>query len=124
MPQSIPKDKLIEQAVKVIKEEEIVFISEVWPYLDISKQTFYNKDLDKVDEIKEAVQLNKLKMKKSMKKKWHKSDNATMQIALMRLVGTSEERQKLSQQHVDHTSAGDKLEQTVIYMPQPNEDNS
>ena len=65
-------------------------------YKECSRPTAYNHNLDKLDSIKEAILLNKRKGVTSMLSKWVKSENPTLQIAAMRMICDSGERQKLS----------------------------
>ena len=44
-----------------------------------------------------------------MRSKWYKSDNATLQMGLMKLISSDEERQRLSQTHIDHTTKGKEI---------------
>jgi hypothetical protein len=67
--------------------------------LPCCRATFYNLGLDKLDTIKDALEQNKIETKNSMRAKWYKSDNATLQIALMKLISSDEERRKMSQNY-------------------------
>lgn len=111
------KADLESMALDAIKKHNLFTITDIVAYLPISRQTFYDRGLDKLDSLKEAVDANKLKTKQSMKQKWFKSDNATLQVALMKLIGDDEDRQRLTQQHIDHTSKGEALPQPQVYMP-------
>ena len=62
----------------------------------ISKTTFYNRKLDEVNDIKEALRLNRSKAKQKLKKDWYNSQNPTLQIALYKLLGTQEECHRLN----------------------------
>lgn len=110
--QHFDKDKLEKEALRAIKKHNLFFIVDVASFLPCSRATFYNQGLDKLDSIKEALEQNKIKTKNSMRSKWYQSDNATLQLALMKLISTDEERQKLSQSYVDLSSKGEKLEIT------------
>lgn len=71
--------------------------------MDTSRATFYNHGLDKLDTIKDALEQNRINVKKGLRKKWYESDNATTQIALYRLTSTDEELSKLNSQKVEHS---------------------
>jgi len=90
------REELIEQTIKAIKENNLTTIEEAVSYLPCSRQTFYNQELDKLDIIREAIDKEKMSMKQKMKRKWLESDAAALQIALMRLICTDDERQKLA----------------------------
>jgi len=90
------REDLIEKAVKAIKENNLTTIEEAVSYLPCSRATFYNAELEKLDIIREAIDNEKMAMKQKMKRKWLESDASALQIALMRLICTDEERQKLA----------------------------
>jgi hypothetical protein len=94
------KDEILQQALSAIETEECVTIEEVLLFLPISKQTFYNLQLDEVDELKEALNGMKVKLKKKMRRNWRNSDNATLQIAEFKLIASDDERDKLNTQKV------------------------
>lgn len=90
------KKDLEKQALHIIKKEDLVFLNEVISYLPCSKATFYNKKLDELDSIREALEKNKTNQKKEVRNKWRKSDNPTAQIAYYRLLSDDEENDKLN----------------------------
>jgi hypothetical protein len=90
------KEEILEKALKAIEDEECTTIDEVCLYLPISRATFYNYGLDKVDDIKEALEKVKVRLKKGMKRNWHKSDNPTLQIAAFKLMASESEQDALS----------------------------
>ena len=87
-------------------------IEDVVAFLPCSTATFYNHELDKLDTIKEALQKVRTNVKVSMRSKWYKSENATLQISLMKLIANQEERKRLSQTYTDVTSKGESLNYT------------
>lgn len=95
--------KLEEKAVKIINDKKCFFIQDVIPYLPCSCSTFYDKELEKSEAIKDALELNRTAVKISLRSKWYKSQNATLQIALMRLVCSDTERRKLAMNYNEHT---------------------
>jgi len=102
------KEGLIQQAIQVIEDEDLITIEEAVSLLPISSKTFYNKELHKVQAIKEAIDQNKVDVKTKLRKKWLKADSAALQIALYKLCASNEEKEALGQK-VDHTSKGEKL---------------
>lgn len=113
----LSKKDLESQALDAIKKHNLFTVMDIVAYLPISRQTFYSKGLDNLDTLKAAVEENKLKTKQTMKQKWFKSQNATLQVALMKLIGSDEDRQHLTQQHVDHTTKGNEIPAPQVYMP-------
>lgn len=95
--------ELEEQAIEAINKFALCFIEEVVSFLPCDKSTFYNHKLHELDSIKELIEENKVKMKVVLRKQWFKSDNITAQLALYKLVGTSEERKNLSLTHTEHS---------------------
>ena len=90
------KKEYIDLALKVITENTLFFIEDVCSFMAISKTTFYNRKLDEVNDIKEALRLNRSKAKQKLKKDWYNSQNPTLQIALYKLLGTQEECHRLN----------------------------
>ena len=90
------KEDLIDKCVKAIKENNLTTIEEAVCYLPCSNSTFYNLEMEKVEAIREAINGEKMAMKQKMKRKWLESDASALQIALMRLICTDDERQKLA----------------------------
>lgn len=106
------RKKIFEQAKDVIEKHKLFFIEDIVAYLPISKPTFYDYfkvGSNELNTIKELLGKNKVEVKVSMRSKWYKSDNATLQIALMKLISTNDERQRMSQNHTDITTGGDKI---------------
>jgi hypothetical protein len=95
------KSELIKQALEIITEEQCVTLEEVWLLMAIGKQTAYNHGLDQCDEIKAAVQEQKVKRKRKMRRNWVNSDNATLQIAEFKLCSNDDELDRLNTQRVN-----------------------
>ena len=90
------KKKLIEQCLKAIEKHKIINITELSFYIPVSRATFYNKKLEKVDSIKEAIDNNKVLIKSSLRKKMYDSNSSTDRIALYKLLGTQDEKDALN----------------------------
>ena len=94
----------------IIESNDVFTFKDIFVYYKAcSRATAYNHGLDKLDSIKDALYQNKRKGVTSMLAKWIKSDNATLQIAAMRLLCETEEHRKLNQQYQDITTGGDKI---------------
>lgn len=106
--------RLEQQALTAIKEHNLFFFSDLAGYLPCSRQTLYDHGLDKSDSIKDALEKNILKTKNSMRSKWYKSENATLQVALMKLIADEDERRKLSQTYTDLTTDGKALPTPIL----------
>lgn len=99
--------------LKVIKEKKIMRFDHIFGHFaGCSRATAYNHGLDKLDSIKEALELNRAKGVDYLLQKWIAGDNATLQIAAMRLICTSEEHRLLNQSYVDMTTKGKEITDT------------
>ena len=112
------KNKIFKQAKEVIQKNKLFFIEDIVAFLPITKQTFYvffPLGSDELDELKELLDANRVEIKVSMRSKWYKSENATLQLALMKLIGTDEEAHRLngSSQKIDATTNGKDIN-TII----------
>lgn len=103
---------IFEKAKVIIVKNRLFFIEDIVSLLPISKPTFYSYfpiDSNEFYELKELLDENRVTTKISMRKKWHDSDNATLQITLMKLICTPEERKAMSMTHTDVTTDGEKI---------------
>lgn len=90
--------ELEKKAIDAIKKNNLVFVNEIMPFLPCSSATFYAQELEKSESIKEALEKNRLDIKKGLRRKWYEGDNATTQIALYKLIGTDEENDRITSQ--------------------------
>jgi hypothetical protein len=93
-------DELVEKSLKAIEQYGIHFLEDVIVHLPCSRATFYNHGLDKLDLIKDAIEVNKIKLKTNLRKKWYESDNPTTQIALYKLIANQGELRALTNQTI------------------------
>lgn len=94
------KDEIIALALEKIESEQCVTIEEVVLELPICKKTFYNWSLHELPEIKSAIEAEKVKVKKMLRRKWRNSDNPALQIAEYKLISTDDELNKLNTHRV------------------------
>ena len=89
--------------LKIIKENNIVFIEHIWNYyFRLRKSQFYNLELEKSEAIRDAIDKNRAKEVNKMLNNWlENKKNSTLQIAAMRLICTPEQRQMLNQQYIE-----------------------
>ncbi len=91
-------DELYKQAMIAIIEHGLIFKADIWAHIGISHSTFYehfSEFSEHLKEIEQALLKNKIDLKVGLRKKWRDSENATLQLALYKLVCTNEERQAL-----------------------------
>ena len=104
---SYDTNELEQEALDAIDKYKLFFIEDVVAYVSCSRATFYNHGLDKLDTIKDALSKNKINIKVSMRNKWYKSESATLQVALMKMIATDDEAHRLngSRQEIRHQGA-------------------
>ena len=95
--------------LKIIKEKKLMRFDHIFAHFTgCSRATAYNHNLDKLDSIKEALELNRAKAEDYLLQKWIAGDNATLNIAAMRIVGSPEVRRCLNQQYIEMKQIQDK----------------
>jgi hypothetical protein len=93
--------ELERQILEVIEKEELTFFSEISLFIPASERTLYNKEMQEMQSIKEALEANKIRHKSKMRKKWRDSENATLQISAYKLLADDEELKKLTMNKVE-----------------------
>lgn len=88
-------EELEKKSLEVIQKHKLYFIEDVVSFLPCTKPTFYEHKLNESNAIKEALEKNRVKVKTSLRSKWYKSDNPTLQMGLYKLIGTPEEAERL-----------------------------
>ena len=88
--------ELEKQILKVVEENNLMFFDDIQAYVEPNNKTLYNHKLPKLQTIKSALAINRIKTKIGLKKKWRESDNPTLQIALYKLIGTQDEYMALA----------------------------
>ena len=94
------KEAILKKAIKVAKEKKLHFIEEVCVYLPISTVTYWQWGFNKLNELKEILDDNKIEKKAFLRNKWAESSNATLNIALYKLLATPEERKILADRQI------------------------
>lgn len=95
---------LLKESIRLINEKKLFFIEDVVSFLPCTKATFYQHfkiDSDELNQIKAELEKNRVAIKSSMRNKWYNSTNPTLQIALMKLICTDEERKKISNNYIE-----------------------
>ena len=110
-------EDLLEKALRVIPEKNFFFIEDVYTELGIASSTFYDHFPSNSSEYKQIAELlnqNAVRTKHKMRNKWYKSDNATLQVALMKMIGSDEDRKKLTKSYQDITTDGEKIQSVQV----------
>ena len=103
------KADMVRQSLTAIKENDLVFVDEIIAFVPFSEKTFYNHKLQELQDIKKALNDNRIKIKAGLRKDWRTSKHPVLQIALYRLLATESEYDRLILQKVDHTSKGESV---------------
>jgi hypothetical protein len=94
-----------EEMIKAIQKYEWARWAHIeWQLLTFGRATAYNHQLEKLDSIKEAFEVNRSKATNYMLKKWILSDNATLQIAAFKIVASEDDHKRLNQSFVEQKS--------------------
>jgi hypothetical protein len=95
------REDLKRQALEIIDREEITTFNEIHLYMKAHRATLYTHEIDKDDDIKKAIEQQKVAIKKKMRRNWRNSDNATLQIAEFKLLSSDDELARLNTQKVN-----------------------
>ena len=119
------KQVLFDRAKEEIVSKKLIFVEEVVAFIGINKTTFYDHfkiNSDEINELKKLIEDNKINLKTSMRKKWYDSDNATLQMGLMKLIASPEEHKRLSQTFVDNNDVSLHPKKLTIKINRDEED--
>lgn len=103
--------KLEESALKILeKNRDIYFFTDLAMELGYNRQYLYEIGFspDKNDTLKEALENNKKYIKRGLRNKWYKNDNATTQVALYKLLADDDELARLNN-NIDFSVNGNNL---------------
>lgn len=88
--------KIENDCQKAILENNITFLDEIFTFMEITPSEFFEYELNESTLIKDAIEVNRAKLKRELRFKWLESSNATLNAALYKLVCTEEEKRALS----------------------------
>lgn len=100
------KEKIYDQAIEAITKNNLFFIEDIVAFIPCSKPTFYEFfpiESNKLNDIKELLEQNKIKTKSAIRSKLFKSEKAGELLALYRLICTEYERKMLNQQYIEQS---------------------
>ena len=106
------RNKIFEQAKEAIVKNKLFFIEDIVAFLPCDKTTFYRffeVNCNEYNELKDLLETNRTELKVSMRSKWYKSNAPALQMALMKLICTDDERKMLSMTHTDVTTNGKEI---------------
>ena len=106
-------DELFKQSCELTEKHKLLFVEDIIALLPCAKSTFYTKfpeGSDYLNAIKEIIDRNRVTIKVGMRKKWHDSDNATLQLALYKLIANPYELAVLTNYKQDDQAQTEKVE--------------
>lgn len=98
------KLEIFKKAKEVTVKNKLFFIEDIVSFLPCDKTTFYRffpVDCNEYNELKELLEQNRTELKVSMRSKWFKSTAPALQMALMKLICTDDERKKLAMTYTE-----------------------
>lgn len=100
-------ESIIEESKRIIEAHpEIVFITDLFGYLQMAQGTFYKyvePDSEAYKEIMEVITANRIAMKRKIRTKLIDMNNPTAMIVLYKLIGDKDERAALSNSRSSYT---------------------
>jgi len=105
------KEKIYNQAIEAITNNNLFFVEDIVAWLPISKATLYEffpVESDELNNLKNLLNINKTKTKSAIRAKLFKSDKAGELLALYRLICTPEEHRLLNQSYTELTGKDGK----------------
>jgi hypothetical protein len=119
------KKKLFAQAKEQIEKNRLFFIEDIVAFLPCAKPTFYEYfpvGSNEMNELKELLSVNRVKVKSSIRSKLFKSSKAAELLSLYKLIATDDERRALSMNYNEHEFRGGDISVNVnVNKPEPNE---
>ena len=109
--------KIFEQAKEMIVKHKLFFVDDIVAFLPCSNSTFYDffpANSEELDELKELLNQNRTTLKVSMRSKWYTSNAPALQMALMKLICTDDERRKLSMHQAEEVIIDDKITEIKV----------
>lgn len=101
--------RLEKQCLELIIENSIIFIDEIFIYAEVMPSVFFEANLQDSVILKDAIEINRAKLKRDLRLKWFESTNATLNAALYKLVCTEEEKRALSASAVSKSAQGNDV---------------
>jgi hypothetical protein len=89
-------ESLFRMSKDLIEAHNLTSYADIIAFLPCCEKTFYVYKLQDSQELKELLTANKVKTKLKLRKMWLEDGSPATQIALYKLLGTSEERDALN----------------------------
>jgi len=102
-------DELYNRALGLCNSHNLFYAQDIIDMLAISESTFYKHfppDSKELKTLKEKIRENKAKVRVTTRKRLLEHNTASALIALMKIVGTDQEKKALTQSRFDSTQEG------------------
>jgi hypothetical protein len=112
-------EDLLQKAMEAIEKNKLFFIEDIIAYLPCAKPTFYEhfpNDSNDYKRMFDALEKNRVELKVSMRLKWYKSDAPALQMALYKIIASSEEHEEGRRDYTDHTTQGEKITPPITWV--------
>ena len=97
------QEKILKQLLKNIKaDDNITTFEDAASTVPPNKRTLEDWEFHKLRTIKEAIDENKVSVKKFLRTQW-RDGNPTLQLALYKLLSTDDERKALQMEYKEHS---------------------
>lgn len=97
--------KYEKECVDLVIQNNIVFTDEIFIYSEVLPSVFFEMKLNESQKIKDAIDINRAKLKRDLRLKWFDSSNGTMNVALYKLICSDDEKRSLSSSSVSKTNS-------------------
>lgn len=122
------KETVQRLAIVAVIKENCLFMTDLSAFMPMCRELLYEHGIHKMDIVKDAITNNKIKVKHSMRAKWYKSENATLNIALYKLISNEDELSRLTMNNIklddglfDGDSKEDLQDLYIGNQPEPEE---
>ena len=118
------RQKIYDKAIKYATDKELIFITEIITYLPCNKTSFYTFFPDgshELNSIKDILEVNRVDLKRRLRRKMEKDGKSADNIVLYKLAGTKEERDILNNTGVAEADKKPDHKIRIEYVPSNNE---
>lgn len=105
MARKYDPEKLAQQLLDAIEKHRLVFFEDGVRFLPCCKRVAYAYELHKIDTVVEALERNRVDMKRGLRTKMYNSESPVAWAMLYKLIGSKEEFERLanSTKRVEHS---------------------
>jgi len=113
------REKVEAQCLEAIEKEGVVFFNELAEFVAPAMSTLYEWELEKSESLKNAIEKNRVKAKRKLRRNWVKDDAApVLQLAAYKLMADKTEIDALTMNRQDINHSGTGIQ--VVFKPAEN----